>query len=128
MFEQATQILEKWLEAVNAGDFEGVVSLYNEIAVLLPTFSNRRLKTPAEIRSYFDALKSHKNLSVTLHPDTVIVQRPSEALQCIGGLYCWRFDVENELLNFEARFTFVVDLTLGAPILHHHSSQVPRMV
>jgi len=32
------------------------------------------------------------------------------------------------LLNFEARFTYVVDLSKASPIMQHHSSQIPRML
>ena len=32
----------------------------------------------------------------------------------------------DEVVTVEARFTYVLDLSLTSPILHHHSSQLPR--
>jgi len=126
MFEQPAQILDTWLEGVNSGALAKVASLYSQNALLLPTFSNRRLQTPKDIEAYFADLGSHEGLSVFLHPNMTVIQRLSESIHCLGGLYCWKFEIEKELLSFEARFTFLVDLAFNAPIIHHHSSQVPR--
>ena len=126
MFEQSTQVLDIWLERLNAGELEHTAALYSQSAVLLPTFSDKAARTPEAVRRYFEALSSHKKLHVYLHPDSVVVQRISEMIHCISGLYCWQFEPGNKNKNVEARFTFVVDLTLEAPILHHHSSQVPK--
>ena len=126
MFEQPTQVLDIWLERLNAGELENTAALYSQIAVLLPTFSDKAARTPEAVRKYFKALSSHKGLRVSLHPDSVVVQRISEKIHCISGLYCWHFEPEKKKKIVEARFTFVVDLTLEAPILHHHSSQVPE--
>jgi len=46
----------------------------------------------------------------------------------MSGIYNWRFIVDGELLNFEARFSYLVDLSKSSPIIHHHSSQIPRML
>jgi hypothetical protein len=44
-------------------------------------------------------------------------------------LKAWMDRVNNaELLNFEARFNCLLDFARPAPILHHHSSQIPRMI
>lgn len=126
MFEQPAQVLDTWLEGVNSGELEKVASLYSQKAVLLPTFSNKRLQTPKDIQAYFAALGSHEGLRVSLHPDTTVIQRLSNAIHCLGGLYCWQFKIDAQLLQFEARFSFLVDLAFDAPIIHHHSSQIPR--
>ena len=43
-------ILKTWMDAVNAGDLEGLLALYDDSAVLIPTFSNRLLIKPEAIR------------------------------------------------------------------------------
>ncbi len=120
------EILKAWLQAVNNGDIECVMALYAENAVLIPTFSNRLLNDTGKIRNYFESLNAREELSVALHEKTVTVQAISTSISALCGIYCWRFAVEHELLSFEARFSFVLDLALNNPIIQHHSSQIPR--
>ena len=128
MTKKAEEVLTAWFQAVNTGDLESTLALYNEKAVLIPTFSNKLLTDPEKIRDYFVKLTSREQLSVTLREKTLTIQPVQYDVYALSGIYLWRFVVEGELLNFEARFSYVLDLTLAAPILHHHSSQVPRML
>jgi len=128
MTKKAEELLTAWFQAVNTGDLEGTLALYNEKAVLIPTFSNKLLADPGGIRDYFVKLTSREQLSVTLREKTLTIQPIQYDVYALSGIYLWRFVVEGELLNFEARFSYMLDLTLAAPILHHHSSQVPRML
>lgn len=114
------------MQAVNGGDIEGLLGLYDSQAVVIPTFSNRLLNTPDKLREYFVRLGSRAGLSVTLHKKTLIVQDLQNQIFTLSGIYNWRFVIEGELLNFEARFSYVIDLSRSSPILHHHSSQIPR--
>jgi hypothetical protein len=128
MAEPALQLLETWLAAVNNGELERVTALYGEQATLLPTFSNHSLHTPAGIQDYFQQLGNRKGLAVALHPRTLTIQRIADQKWCLSGIYRWAFEVDQEPLSFEARFSFLVDLDSPSPILHHHSSQIPRML
>ena len=121
-------VLKDWMTIVNDGDIEGVLDLYSENAVLIPTFSNRLLTSPAKIREYFERLFSREELSIALHQKTLVVQPTGNTAHSMCGIYCWRFAIDGELLNFEARFSYLLDLALPRPILHHHSSQIPRML
>lgn len=121
-------VLDLWTQAVNRGDVEALLVLYDPQAVLIPTFSNRLLNTPDKLRDYFEKLGSREELSIALHEKTLLVQALPGRLFTLGGIYNWRFMVEGELLNFEARFSYVIDLDRPQPILHHHSSQIPRML
>lgn len=120
--------LKSWMQAVNKKDLETLLSYYNEKAVLIPTFSNRILNTPARIRDYFEKLASNEALNVSLHENTIREQKISENIYALSGIYLWRMKVEDEPLSFEARFSFMLDLSLPSPIIHHHSSQIPRML
>lgn len=126
--QETKTILKKWLQAVNSKDLETLLSFYNEKAVLIPTFSNRILNTPARIRDYFEKLASNEALNVSLHENTIREQRISENIYALSGIYLWRMKVEDEPLSFEARFSYMLDLSLPSPIIHHHSSQIPRML
>lgn len=121
-------ILMEWMDAVNHGDIETLLSLYDENAVLIPTFSNKLPNTPDKLREYFEKLGSRDGLSIALHEKTLHVQSIKDEVYAMSGIYNWRFDVEGEMLNFEARFSYVLDISKPKPILHHHSSQVPRML
>lgn len=122
------EILNQWVEAVNQGDINKLISLYDNSAVLIPTFSNRILDTPEKIRDYFQKLGSREDLSITLHESALSIQSLTDKLYTINGIYNWRFKIDGEVLNFEARFSYIVNLEMASPIIHHHSSQVPRML
>jgi hypothetical protein len=126
---QPEELLRRWMLCVNERDVEGLLQLYSEDAVLIPTFSNRMLSTPERIRGYFEMLCSREDLSISLREKTTVVQRVADALHLFCGIYSWRFAVDGEVLNFEARFSYFTDFAPGRrPILHHHSSQIPRML
>lgn len=122
------ETLSQWMQAVNNVNLEAILSLYDEQAVLIPTFSNRVLNSPEKLSEYFEKLASRPELSIALHEKTLVIQELYGQLFALGGIYNWRFAVDDELLNFEARFTYVMDLSRPSPILHHHSSQIPRML
>ena len=121
-------VLDRWMQAVNEGNVESLLGLYDRQAVLIPTFSNRLLNTPEKLRDYFDRLGSREDLSIALHEKTLLVQDLQNQMFTLSGIYNWRFVVDGELLNFEARFSYVIDMARPNPILHHHSSQIPRML
>lgn len=128
MIKNPKDILEQWMKAVNNGNVESLLSLYDNEAVLIPTFSNRLLNTPEKLRDYFEKLGSREELSIALHEKTLIIQELKNQIYSLSGIYNWRFAVDGELLNFEARFSYLIDLSKSNPILHHHSSQIPRML
>lgn len=123
---KALVVLQEWMKGINTADIEKLLNLYNDESVLIPTFSNRLLNTKEKIKDYFEKVSQKEHLSIALHDNTVITQELEENLFSISGIYNWRFDIDGELFNFEARFSYIFDLTKDSPILHHHSSQIPR--
>jgi len=121
-------LLKEWMQLVNAADLERLVALYDRNAILIPTFSNRLLSKPEGIRDYFEKLCSREELSIALHEKTLAVQGLDDDVHALSGIYCWRFGIDGELFTFEARFSMIVDLSRPTPILHQHSSQIPRML
>jgi hypothetical protein len=128
VIKKPKDILEQWMKAVNDGNVESLLSLYDNDAVLIPTFSNRLLNTADKLKDYFEKLGNREDLSIALHEKTLITQELGNQIYSLSGIYNWRFAVDGELLNFEARFSYVIDLSRPNPILHHHSSQIPRML
>lgn len=122
----ARDVLKQWMFCVNTGDMPALLNLYDPQAILIPTFSNRMLVGKEALKTYFDMLATKAQLSIALHEKTVLTQSITASIHTISGIYNWRFAVEDEVLNFEARFDYLLDLAKDNPILHHHSSQIPR--
>ena len=122
----AATVVTRWMDYVNVGDVAGVTSLYATHAVLLPTFSPHTLTTEEQREEYFKSLASRKGLKVSLHAKTLRVTPLSETVKVASGIYRFSFEVDDEPLTFEARFSFAMNITKPHPIKHHHSSQVPR--
>ena len=126
--KQPKEVLEQWMNAVNHADIEKLLSLYDKSAILIPTFSNKILNTPDKHRDYFEKLGSREGLSIALHENTLHIKSLCNNIYTLSGIYNWRFEVDGEMLNFEARFTYFIDVSRDSPIIHHHSSQIPRML
>ena len=115
-----------WANCVNQEQIDDLIGLYHEGAVLMPTFSPHAAKNKEELRSYFMLLSSREGLHVKLHEKTLDCLQIGGQSYVINGNYDFKFSVDGTLLTFPSRFTFVIDLGKESPILHHHSSQIPR--
>ena len=127
-YSSPRRVLDVWTSGVNSGALDQVVELYDEGAVLLPTFSNRSLSDSPRIKEYFEKLFRHEEVQVSLHEKTLVTQALSESIYSMSGIYRWEMEIDGEPLSIEARFSYVLDLESPTPIMHHHSSQVPRML
>lgn len=125
-FKTAEEVLFQWVSRVCSGSADDIAELYHESAVLIPTFSPHTVMTPEGVRDYFTQLASREGLGVRLHNKALRKQSVSESLHTLSGICSFEFEVDQVLLSFPSRFTFVMDISQPKPILHHHSSQVPR--
>lgn len=123
-YQSTKEFLAAWVAAVNGGDLEGVLGLYGEKAVLLPTFSSEVMATPDQIRGYFENVSSNDSVEVVVREDTVICQE-GRGGSAILGVYDWLIVNGEERREVAARFSYLVELSADAPILHHHSSALP---
>lgn len=126
MISRPIDVIQAFADGVNEGSASKLISLYDESAVLIPTFSSRIRKSPEQIRDYFETLTQKPGMGLGLHDKTVNIIQVQDDVYALSGLYLWRFSVDDEMLNFEARFSYIVDLQREKPILQHHSSQIPR--
>jgi len=122
----ARDLVHAWMSAVNSRQIADVLSLYADDAVLLPTFSPNTIRTEEARRSYFEQLAARPGLSVSLHEKTLRVQPVFGRVEIASGIYRFHVEIDGEPLVFEARFSFLVDTARPKPVLHHHSSQIPR--
>ncbi len=125
-FKTAEEVLFQWVTRVCSGNADDIAALYHESAVLIPTFSPHTVITPEGVRDYFGQLATRDGLGVRLHNKALRKQSVSDTLHTLSGICSFEFEVDQVLLSFPSRFTFVIDISLPKPILHHHSSQVPR--
>lgn len=126
MHDHADKALNRWIAAVNSGDMETVLAMYAESSVLLPTFSSEVRGTPDEIRDYFLNLAKNAKVEVTIDENSKVLQRLSDHVYTLGGLYTWHIVDANSERTFVARYTFMMDMSAERPIVHHHSSLVPE--
>jgi hypothetical protein len=120
------EILERWMEYVNKLEVERVANLYDNRCTLLPTFSPHCISTPQQINEYFRQMSARKNMRVELHPDTLRKMKIDESKYIMTGTYSFHFLADDANLIFPSRFTFILDISKEKPIIHHHSSQLPR--
>ena len=119
-------ILDEWIQLINTGDIESLLKLYDREAIVIPTFSNIILSKPEKLRQYFESLAVRKELNITVHEDTLVIQEIQKEIFSLSGIYRWQFIVDGTLNKFEARFTYLINLSKVSPILHHHSSLIPH--
>ena len=125
-YQNAEDVLSAWITGICNGAIDMVEALYHENAVLVPTFSPHTVNTTEGIRNYFEQLATRDNLQVRLYEKSLKKQFLGGKAWILGGIYAFEFEVDQLLLTFPSRFTFAVNLEYEKPIIHHHSSQVPR--
>jgi hypothetical protein len=126
MYDNPREALDQWTSRVNQLAVDDLLALYDDDAVLFPTFSDALLTNKEGIRGYFEELGSQPSIEVSIDEESVVTQSFSDGLHAVSGIYRWRFDKSADALVLEARFTFLLDLARPSPILHHHSSQLPH--
>ena len=126
MYDNPREALDQWTSRVNTLALDELIALYDDDAVLFPTFSDALLTNKEAIRGYFEELGSQPDIEVSIDEGSVVTQSFSDGLHAVSGIYRWRFDKADDALVLQARFTFVLDLSRSSPILHHHSSQLPH--
>ncbi len=126
LFNNPEEVLFQWVSRVCCGNPADIAALYHENAVLIPTFSPHTVNTREGIKGYFEQLATRDGLGVRLHNKALRKQPLSETLHTLSGIYSFEFEVDQVLLSFPSRFSFVIDISCQQPIVHHHSSQVPR--
>lgn len=125
MHESGRSLLDAWITAINDRAVEDLLPLYNEGAVVLPTFAPKIADDPQAIRAYFENLASRSEFGVKLDENSFREQRIGY-LSVICGLYAFTLGEGKDTKFWASRFSFVLDLSQEHPILHHHSSALPK--
>ena len=116
-------VIEKWANYFNAGDLEGITSLYHKDSTLLPTFLPKLLASKEQISSYFIAAIEGK-ASIEVNVSQSIKKVVSESTYLMTGTYVFCLPSKGGE-KYESWYSFLIDLSDDSPIRHHHSSRVP---
>ncbi len=122
----ANNFVQTWVDYVNTGQADKLLALYNNEATLLATFSPNPITDRSGLEQYFTGLASRSGLHVSIDEASSEALEVDENKWIFCGIYAFHFEEEGTLRSFPSRYTFVVDFDQSAPLLHHHSSQVPH--
>ncbi len=126
--QDSKKVLYKWCENINSGKMEKLLELYDDNAIIIPTFSQTIITTNEMRKSYFSRLFNLRQLSVTLHKEPPFVQKVTESIEIISGFYTFQYLTDEKHTAFDARYSFVINKEREKPILHHHSSLMPEVL
>ena len=117
---EITALFDEWNSALQTGDPQKVVALYETNGILLPTMSNKVRHNHEEIEDYFVHFTAKGPVG---RIDEANV-RTFGKIAINSGLYTFTFKDGSAV---QARFTFVYRWN-GARwmIIEHHSSQMPE--
>ena len=121
--EDASEVIDRWAEAITANDINAVVKLYTPDALLHGISSPKLYAGSESIREYFKTSPEIAN-KVTITERHMIIL----AEAAVMGIGFYQFDLFQEGIRAPrmARFTFVM-VKRGNDwlITHHHSSMLP---
>ncbi|MCO7226642.1 SgcJ/EcaC family oxidoreductase [Pleionea sp. CnH1-48] len=113
-------LFDDWNQALQTGDPQKVVALYDENAILLPTISNQVRRTQEERADYFVQFLAKGPKGELEAPNVRIFNK----IAINSGVYNFSF---NDGSTVKARYTFVYQWN-GEKwlIIEHHSSAMPE--
>lgn len=118
--ETIIKLFDEWNNAIQSGNPDQVVALYDEAAVLLPTVSNQVRHNHEEIKDYF--VHFLKKSPVGRIDESNVRLFESSAVN--SGVYTFKFSDNQEIT---ARYTFIYEQINGEwKIVGHHSSAMPE--
>ena len=115
--------LTQWKEAVEGGNVDAIMKLYDKHAIMISTFAQDPLTKREQIEGYFKRVIVNPDIKVEIedtHPRTF------GTMAVNSGRYTLSYTQEGEQVTIPARFSFVYSLEGGKwLIVDQHSSRVP---
>ncbi len=123
--EDALAVIDRWVQAFNASDVDGITKLYAPDALFMGTGSRAVVTHPAGVRQYFEqALLTQRPRSAKVLESTVLVA--ADTVVIVNGLDVTYATRDGMTIENPGRFTFVVANRAGTwQIIHFHRSAVP---
>ena len=115
--------LTEWVDAIEVGDVEKVVSLYDRDSTMLSAFAIDPITSHKGLREYYKKVVNEPEIDITVTAQDV---RIFDNVAVNTGLYTFHWVQDGEAMDIPARFSFVYVLKNGKwSIISHHSSRVP---
>lgn len=118
--------LMAWKEAVEGGDAEAIMRLYDKKAIMISTFVQKPMTTREAMLSYYKKVVENPDVRVEIEEE---YPRKFGDIAVNTGRYTLSYTQEGEEVVVPARFSFTYQLQ-GKKwvIVDHHSSAVPLPV
>lgn len=120
--------MKLWMNALKDKNLAGVVKIYNDNVVFLPTISGDFHNGHAGVRSYFKHFLP-KSPEVKLIEERLQIIPERDDFYIHSGMYNFKIDNDQkDRVAVKARFTFIWQKTGKDTwqIIHHHSSRKPE--
>lgn len=115
--------IEVWKSAVESGNVDAIMGLYDRSAVMISTFMQKPMTRRAQIKDYYKQVVKNPDVHVEIeetHP------RVYGAAAVNSGRYTLSYTQDGEPVSIPARFSFTYVQKDGKWIIvDHHSSRVP---
>lgn len=123
--EDALAVIDRWVQAFNTSDVDGITRLYAPDALFMGTSSRTAVTDPAGVRQYFEqALLTQRPRSAKVLESAVMVV--SDTVVIVNGLDVTYATRDGMTFENPGRFSFVVASRAGTwQIVHFHRSAVP---
>lgn len=113
-------VLHRWLDSINKHDLDGLLSLYNPDAIMIPAFSTRVRKNKHQIRELYKDLFEKDQLKVKL---IEVTTQHVNGLKVDSGQYEMSWTSQGFTRHNQLRFSMVFD---SSKIAAHHASLYPE--
>lgn len=115
-----------WVKAVTGGSPDPVLKLYDDKAVLLPTFGPKPLVGHTQLREYFVKFTALPKLRAETKEPIIRIYGDTAVN---SGLYTFSYERDGKVVNVPARFSFTYRKDGEKwKIIDHHSSVVPTSI
>ena len=123
--EDALQVLDKWVQAFNASDIEGIVSLYSPDALFIGTGSKEVGTDPKYFGTYFQSLKRDMPRGAKLESYSAL--ELSNTVVLISGLDTVSGTKDGVVFHRPGRASFVLAKRADKwQIVQFHRSAMPQ--
>lgn len=120
---EVASALDAWKQAVEGGDAQAIVALYDKNAIMISTFVQQPITKNTDLLAYYKKVVANPDVRVEVeetHP------RRFGNVAVNTGRYTLSYTQEGEEVVVPARFSFVYQLQSGRwVIVDHHSSAIP---
>lgn len=121
--DQEVPVYNKLIHNVNSKNLEGILKLYDDNAVLVPSFSSRIRRSKEEIKDYFETLFKMDNLILSKNE---IYLNKTKGQRIDSGVYDISWENSGSRTSYKLNFMIVIesDKIIAHQSSYHHSNNI----